>query len=310
MKILERFLLMLEGEKWLKEGTIKGYKSDVELFLSFVDKELEDIATDDVRGYLVKLKRDGLSLPTINRKVIIIRSFFNYLRREGLIEANPFEGIKLGKVPKPKPKSLTREEVISLIEATDDPKYRLIFLILYQSGLRVSEVLSLKVGDINVDLGRFSIVGKGGKERYCFLSSETLGEYLDYLREKELKEGDILFPSSQRGKDLLSARTVQRKIKDYAQKAGIKKRIHPHLLRHSCAKHLLDDGVGLTYVKAYLGHEDIKTTEIYTTPDESSLERMYRQHEGALMVSSGSLKGEKIAWMKDYKRKVRSALQR
>ena len=239
--------------------------------------------------------------------------------REGLIASNPLEGIKLGRVPKPRPKSLTREEVISLIEATDDPKYRLMFVILYQSGLRVSEALSLKVGDIDVDSGRFRILGKGGKERICFISSEALSEYLDYLREEDLEGGDVLFPSRNgspreiacdisQGKGPLSARTVQRKIKEYAQKAGIKKRVHPHLLRHSCAKHLLDDGVGLTYVKAYLGHSDIKTTEVYTTPDEDSLEWMYRQHEGALRVSRAihelplRLKDEKVTRIESYKR--------
>jgi integrase/recombinase XerC len=212
-----------------------------------------------------------------------IRSFYRYLMREKLITANPVERISSPKLDKRLPSFLTLNEVKQLLEAPDPStpqglRDRALLELLYASGLRVSELTSLELGQINLDSNEIRVWGKGSKERVVLMgepAAEALRNYFEQGRPKLLtaKRSNAIFLT--RYGQRLPTRSVQKILEHYTAKAGLKKRVHPHTLRHTFATHMLDGGADLRVVQELLGHEQLSSTQIYTHVTKKQARKVY-----------------------------------
>jgi integrase/recombinase XerD len=240
----------------------------------------------EVRAFLLLLKRQGLSTKTVVRNVVAIRTFFKFLIQEGFLEFNPVEGLESPKVAKTLPKILSLKEVEQLLEQPNPQtplgtRDRAMLELLYATGMRVSELTQLPTHQINLEGGYVLVYGKGSKERIVPLGKEAMkwvDLYLKTAREKLAKgrESPTLFINrSGRG---MSRQQVWKTLKAYGQRAGIRKRITPHLLRHSFASHLLERGADLRSVQMMLGHVDISTTQIYTHVTGERLKKVHQRY--------------------------------
>lgn len=235
--------------------TIKNYLAINKKFLEFIKKDPSEIEETDIKLYLSELLSRGISVST----VALTRSGLLYFYNDVLEKR--FNKIKTPKIPRKLPIVLTKNEVRSLIDALSHKKSKLIVKLLYASGLRISECLNLKVKDLELDQ-KIGWVrgGKGGKDRMFILSSGLVIELKEYLIEEAIDSGYLFM--GRNGK--MSDRNVQQIIKNGALKAGIKKAVTPHKLRHSFATHLRESGTDLRVIQELLGHANISTTEIYT----------------------------------------------
>nr|WP_231963874.1 site-specific tyrosine recombinase/integron integrase [Thermococcus chitonophagus] len=231
------------------------------MYTYFISKFFEEgyspTARDALR-FLAKLRKKGYSMRSLN---LVVQALKAYFRFEGLdYEA---ERLKNPKVPKTLPKSLTREEVKRLIEVIDSPRDRLIILLMYGAGLRISEVCNLKKEDIDFENHLLRVKGgKGGKDRIIPLPEELLDEIKRYLDARKDSSPYLFVEKRRKKKDKLSPKTVWRIIKVYGEKAGIN--LTPHQLRHSFATHMLESGVDIRIIQELLGHANLSTTQIYT----------------------------------------------
>lgn len=274
--LIETFLDTLSAEQGLAENTIVSYRYDLEQLTDFFkNKKISDINRQDLKEYIVNLHQRGYSSKSILRKTSSFRDFFKFLMTENIIQENPAINIETPKKSKNLPDFLTQEEVYKLInvaEKSDKFIFRrngaMIFL-MYASGLRVSEVVSLKMSAINFDKKIVFVKGKGSKERIIPVADQAL-DYLDtYIEERECflknNKSDFLFPSVKNPSSPLTRDVFFRQLKDLAVIAGINiEKIHPHIFRHSFATFLINHNTGLRSVQKMLGHENITTTEIYT----------------------------------------------
>ncbi len=258
-------LLRLKG---YSPETIKAYLGHVKRFIIFLDKEVQEIEDRDIRKYLLALLDQDKSHAYVNLAVSSIKFLvLNVIHRRDLI-------IEL---PRPKketklPKVLSRQEVSQLLNCVKNSKHKAILMVTYSAGLRVSEVVSLKISD--VDSKRMLIhikQGKGRKDRYTMLSKVALETLRTYAKKYPLT--DWLFPGEIVGQHL-SERSAQRVFEVARERAGIKKKVSIHVLRHSFATHLLEGGTDLRYIQELLGHKSSKTTEIYTHVSEKELGRI------------------------------------
>ncbi len=284
-ELLASFLEFLSYERGRSAETLRSYRADLEDFLAFVrDNELEDpqeITHLHIRLYLGTLAKRGLKKSSICRKLSALRAFFKWLKREGILRANPAKVITTPKYSRSLPRFLTEEEAFRLVEAPQgeaplEIRDRAILELLYSSGLRVGELVGLRLGDVDLREGLVRVKGKGGKERLVPMgrtAREALREYLR-VREALRPQGEALF-LNRWGKPL-SARWIQRRIKDYALKGGILKPVSPHLLRHTFATHLLDRGADLRAIQELLGHSRLSTTQRYTHVTTTRLMEVYR----------------------------------
>ncbi len=292
---MEEFFVYLELERNYSDKTIKAYGLDVGQLLShLLADSLEDIETHDelygklqnseittIRKYLNELSLN-YSRSSYARKLSGCRIFFNFLLRQKKIDFNPFNSIKSPKITRKLPNLLLPSEISKLTKACKNQKLGLrdkaIIEVFYASGIRVSELVNLRLGDYNEDSHELLVYGKGSKERLVLLTSEAktiLDEYLTSLRPlltKDFKH-DYIFVN--RNGQKLSQRSIERMIAKYASLASILKPVSPHTLRHSFATHLLEGGADLRIVQDLLGHSSISTTQIYT---HVSLERLKRIH--------------------------------
>ncbi|MCX6112036.1 MAG: site-specific tyrosine recombinase XerD [Proteobacteria bacterium] len=283
-KYLELFSTHLKVERGLSINTVESYFRDISRFLaSCTDESLKKISRQDIHNHIVMLYDLGLDARSIARVVSSLKTFFNFLVREGIIQDDLSINIKSPKFKKALPSALTVEEVDKLFNVVDVSKWegirdRAILELLYASGLRVSELISLKRESINISEG-FLIVhsGKGGKDRLTLLGSsakEWIGKYLEASLDK-LISTEFLFVT-RRGKPF-TRQGVWLKLKEYAQKSGIAKTVYPHILRHSFATHLLEGGADLRAIQTLLGHSSITTTEVYTHVRTDFLREEYDQ---------------------------------
>lgn len=286
MKINEGISLFVEYlyvEKGLSKNTIASYQSDLELFMRIVPnaEDVLDINIDNIRKYIRFQTAHGLSATSITRRISSIKNFLMFLQRENKYNQQ-IPKIELPKRGTHLPTYLTVEEVEALLNAPDMTKEngirdRAMLEIMYSSGLRVSELLSLTKGNINMEKGIITIVGKGSKERRVPIGDyalEYLHKYLHDVRDKKrnLKTNIIFLNHFNKS---ISRQYFHRIIKDYAKKVGINKEIFPHTLRHSFATHLLENGAKLRVVQEMLGHSDVSTTQIYTTITRSTIVSSY-----------------------------------
>jgi integrase/recombinase XerC len=266
---------------------VRNYTTDLSDFFQFLKgKEislLEEVDRHVLRDYLSYLVGRGIVKASIARKLSAIRSFYRYLVREGILKTNPVEKVSSPKLDKRLPSFLTIAEVERLLNAPDlstpqGQRNRALLELLYASGLRVSELVNLDLNQINLDTSEIRVWGKGSKERVALMgkpATEALRNYLSQGRPKLLggKKTNAIFLN--RYGQRLPERRVQRILVDYAAKAGIEKRVHPHILRHTFATHLLDGGADLRVVQELLGHARLSSTQIYTHVTKSQARKVY-----------------------------------
>ena len=276
-------------EKHLADNSIESYMSDLEKFAHFIlrmyDLPPKEVATEHIQKYMIRLYELGREKSSQARALSGIKSFFNYLLLEEIIDSSPAELIEAPKSSRPLPDTLSTEEIDRLIGSIEDNttkglRDRAILEVLYSCGLRVSELCDLKLGDLFFGEGYIRVIGKGDKQRLVPVSSiarSRIQLYMD-VRGKERRKEEILFLNN-RGKKLTRV-MIFTIIKQAAQRAGIEKKISPHTFRHSFATHLLEGGANIRQVQELLGHENILTTEIYTHLDDSHLRQTLEEHLG------------------------------
>ncbi len=284
------FLHYLAAERRLAANTIQSYHSDLVSFHDFIEKsgvrEWRDVTIGHIRAYLTRCLRNGISTRSNARRVSTLRSFFRFLVSENLIPVDPTSIIDLPKSGRFLPRVLSVSEVTELLEAIDgsDPlslRNAAMLYLLYATGLRVTELVSLPVAVLNMNAGFLRVLGKGSKERlvpFGDAAREKIEAYLKPSRSKILKGkvSDFLFVTH-RGTAMTRMR-FWRIIRETAFAAGIKKKISPHMLRHSFATHLLEHGADLRSVQIMLGHSDIVTTQIYTHVDKDRLKSIHQKY--------------------------------
>jgi len=283
-KLLQEFLNYLNYEKGYSPLTYQAYKHDLNQFLENNKKSLTKITGGDIEKFIENLHLAENSQKTIARKIAALKSFFKFLYREEYLETNPANSIAIPKQAKRLPKILSQKEVGSIFDSlqTISPaEYRdkAILELLYSSGLRVSEIVSLKYADLNSADRLVKVSGKGSKERIVPIGQQAAKAIQDYLkncREKIIpgRNTEELFISLN-GKALTRQRIWQI-IKDILARTAIIKNVSPHTLRHSFATHLIEKGADLRTVQEMLGHANIATTEIYTNISREHLKKVYR----------------------------------
>ena len=267
--------------------TVRNYTADLLDFFDFLRAKdissLKEVDRLTLRDYLSHLMKQGLVKASIARKLSAIRSFYRYLLREGMISTSPAATTSSPKLDKRLPSFLTIEEVKRLLEAPDlstpqGQRDRALLELLYASGLRVSELAQLNLEHLNLDTREIRVWGKGAKERVVLMgkpAAEALTTYISQGRPKLLgkKRSSALLVNRYGGR--LNERRIQIILGKYARLAGIDKKVHPHLLRHTFATHLLDGGADLRVVQELLGHADLSSTQIYTHVTKSQAKKVY-----------------------------------
>ncbi|MDG1034775.1 MAG: site-specific tyrosine recombinase XerD [Luminiphilus sp.] len=287
---LERFTTALWLERGLSDNTREAYSRDVQgLNTWLLDQNRGDALTaseSDVQAYLGARLSHGSSHRSISRLLSSLRSFYQYLVREGDLSSDPTQHLDRPKPSRPLPKSLSESEVDQLLNAPDSSvvvEHRDLAMleVLYASGLRVSELVGLTLPQLSLNQGVVRVFGKGGKERLVPLGEaaiETVTDYLGSTRQALLRDrqSDVLFPSN-RGK-VMTRQTFWYRIKIYAKRAGIDPNLSPHTLRHAFATHLINHGADLRVVQMLLGHSDLTTTQIYTHVARSRMQALHEKH--------------------------------
>jgi integrase/recombinase XerC len=286
-EVFNKYINYLEAERNASRYTVRNYTHDLLDFFSYLKgieiSSLNEVDKQILRGYLSRLVQDGFAKVSISRKLSAIRSFYRYLLREKLVAASPVAQTSSPKLDKRLPDFLTPVETVRLLEASDlatpqGLRDRALMELLYASGLRVSELVSLDLGQVNLNTGEIRVWGKGAKERVVLMGTPAalaLNAYLSQGRPRLLgkKKNNALLINRDGGR--LTGRSIQRTLTKYARVAGIKKRVHPHMLRHTFATHLLDGGADLRVVQELLGHESLVSTQIYTHVTKSQAKKVY-----------------------------------
>ncbi|MHA6259589.1 site-specific tyrosine recombinase XerD [Sporosarcina sp. CAU 1771] len=285
---LEDYMHFLKVERQLADNTIISYRRDLEDYLAFMKKSgfssIEAIDRADLLTYLQKLQGEGKSARTISRHISSVRSFHQFLLREKVTTTDPTVHLELPKIDQKLPRVLSMEEVDLLIKSPDCTKPqgirdRALLEILYGTGMRVSELIGLDLDDIHLSMGFVRVFGKGGKERIIPLGGQAIQACKRYVEEAR-----PVFVAKQRGADALfvnmrgnrlSRQGCWKLLKAHALSSGIKNELTPHILRHSFATHLIENGADLRAVQEMLGHADISTTQIYTHVSRSRLKEVY-----------------------------------
>ena len=286
-EIFNKYISYLEVERNASPYTVRNYRTDLSDFFHFLKQKeidlLEKVDRQVLRDYLSHLVAQGIVKASIARKLSAIRSFYRYLVREDILPASPVEKTSSPKLDKRLPSFLTIEEVERLLNTPDlstpqGQRDQTLLELLYASGLRVSELVGLNLNQINLDNNEIRVWGKGSKERVVLMgkpATEALRNYLNQSRPKLRgeKKTNALF-LNRYGQRILERR-VQKILEDYAARAGIEKRVHPHILRHTFATHLLDGGADLRVVQELLGHAQLSSTQIYTHVTKSQARKVY-----------------------------------
>lgn len=286
MDTLKDFLVYLSVEKGLSKNTIESYSRDIGQFQKFLtskNKRLNAISKNDIIDFLDYLKDKGCSASSICRFISSIRGLCRYMILEEIIKADPSETLQTPKKWERIPKALNFEDVMKLLDSSPDNAMYLrdfsMLELLYSSGLRVSELVSIKTGDINFEAGFLRIIGKGSKERVVPINSRALDKIKRYIKELrpailKNKQSEYLFVTN-RGAAMTRQRFWQT-IKKFGKKIGVE--LSPHTLRHCFATHLLEGGADLRSVQKMLGHSDISTTQIYTKVSTDRIKKAYLEH--------------------------------
>jgi integrase/recombinase XerD len=283
------FLNYLSVEKGLAQNTLSAYSHDLTGYTRFLQKSgIVNVAEVDqglLLAFLAHLKAEGLSPQSRSRVLSALRGLHRFLVREHYLDQDPSRLIESPRTMRSLPELLSTAEVERLLAAPagDDAlalRDRAMLEVLYATGMRVSELVGLCLGDLRLDIGCLNAFGKGGKQRLIPLGEvalDVLDDYLDGARGQLLRDDKIAQVFLNRRGRPMSRQGFWKNLKAYALRAGISKRVYPHMLRHSFATHLLDNGADLRAVQAMLGHADISTTQIYTHVVQERLKQVYQQ---------------------------------
>ena len=285
--LIDAFADAMWLESGLSKNTLAAYRSDLSKFAQFLEQSnLLSVSQTEVQKYLAHCMAAGLKGTSSARILSTLRRFYRYLIREGRMDSDPCAHVMSPKLGRPLPKSLSEAEVDALLAAPDLTKPiglrdQAMLETLYATGLRVSELVELKMVELNLSVGVVRIVGKGGKERLVPLgeeSNQSLQNYLSQGRPDLLKQqvSDAVFVTA-RG-SAMSRQAFWYLIKKYAKKSGVQQTLSPHTLRHAFATHLLNHGADLRSIQMLLGHADLSTTQIYTHVARERLQSMHSQH--------------------------------
>lgn len=280
-----KFIEELMYEKKYSDHTISGYSKDLDIFLEYLNendiKRYSDVEYQDIRlfiNYLFDLKYNN---KTISRIISSLRSFFKFLKANDYIKSNPMLLVSNPKLEKKLPKYLNFDETEKLLNAFDDSKIgirnTLILEMLYSTGIRVSEIINIKVNDISMEGKYIKILGKGSKDRIVYFGTrcfELINKYMNQCYSFLNKDNLPYLFLSKKGKKI-SDRAVRKIVDDASQIVGIKLKISPHVLRHTFATHMLTDGADLRSVQELLGHENLSTTQIYTHLTNEKIRNVY-----------------------------------
>ena len=277
-----RFLEHLRVERRMSPRTVEAYADDLARLTSFAESqslaEWRALRSEQVRAFVADGHRAGLSGKSLARRLSACRTFYKFLLREGLAQANPALGVRAPKAPRKLPNVLDADAMGALLELPSDAplaaRDRALLELAYSSALRVSELVALRWHDVDLDEGLVRVLGKGGKTRVVPVGAAAREALAAWRSESTPSTREApLFPG--RGGRTLSVRAVQARCKHWAKAQGVWKRVHPHLLRHSCASHLLESSGDLRAVQEMLGHADIATTQVYTHLDFQHLAKVY-----------------------------------
>ncbi len=288
-KLLDEFLNYLSVERGLSKNTISSYGSDLISFINHLEKNgitgIEKVKRDDITGHLMYLKDKGLSGNSVSRALVAIKMFYKFLAQERFIKNDVAGILESPKLIRPLPNVLDVSEVARLLQAPDTRSWmgirdKAALELMYATGMRVSEMVELGTGTLNLDVGFIKCKGKGDKERMVPIGSkarDSISRYMEKVRPSLLKsknDGHLFL--TRLGKKV-SRQSFWKMMKKYAKTAKIRKEIAPHTLRHSFATHLLERGADLRVVQEMLGHSDIATTQIYTHIDKGRLKSIHKQ---------------------------------
>jgi integrase/recombinase XerD len=279
---VQRFLKYLRIEKGVADNTIQSYRHDLALYCSHLGKiDVVHAQPLHVSGFLKFLYGRKLKPRSATRAFAAVRGLHKFLILERATSENPTTTVEQPRWWKPLPNVLSLEDVDKLLQApkTDDVKGlrdRALLEVLYATGLRVSELVGLKMDGINLDMGFVRCMGKGSKERIVPMGASAANAVTKYLAARDGKTTDYVFLNNRGGK--LSRSGFWRILQAYGREAGIKKKLTPHVLRHSFATHLLERGADLRAVQTMLGHSNISTTEIYTHVMRERLKEIYKSY--------------------------------
>lgn len=289
-QLLDSFLTYLTIEKGLSKNTLESYGRDVRKFLAFLEKgqikTVQEIKYENILDFLSDFKKKDFSDTTTVRTIVSIKQFFKYLLLEKIIKEDPTSQIHTPKMKKSIPGVISLEDVEKVLSSPDEStpegvRDLAMLEVLYATGIRVSELIGLKLNEVNFEMGFVIVYGKGSKERIVPIGGQAQEKLKTYmtesravlLKEREAKE---LFVT-RRGKGM-TRQGFWKLIKNYALKAGITKDVSPHTLRHSFATHLLERGADLRTIQIMLGHSDISTTQIYTHVENERLKEIHKKY--------------------------------
>lgn len=288
-KHLDQFLNAIAVERGVADNTLAAYSRDLQRYLAFLEKQgfssPREVSLSHLQAFLVSLRDSGLSPRSAARAISALRTFHRFLAGQGYVKSDPTALLRTPRVPRSLPNVLSGDEVERLLQAPDTGTPRglrdkAMLELLYATGLRVSELVSLSLTAIDPTVGFVRCMGKGAKERVVPVGSSAitwLKEYLTGGRPSLTagKETSVLFPG--RGGRRLTRQAFWKSVRSYAGRAGISKRITPHTLRHSFATHLLEHGADLRSVQLMLGHADISSTQIYTHVGRARLREIHER---------------------------------
>jgi integrase/recombinase XerD len=288
--LADRYINYLVLEKGLSGRTIESYAHDLSRYFEFLKGNgidtIEDADTPVIIKHLMELRNTGLGQRSRARHLVTLRGFYKFLIQEALIQHDPVRSVAFPKFMLKLPDTLTVEEVDRLIHAPDTKTPRgtrdaAMIELLYAAGLRVSELVMLKLQDVNLEAGFVRVFGKGSRERVVPIGSYARAKIDTYIRESRpqlLKKTASRYLFVARAGKPMTRQGFWKLLKQYVTKAGIRKTITPHTLRHSFASHLLEGGADLRAIQEMLGHVDISTTQIYTHVAREFLKRMHEKY--------------------------------
>ena len=278
---LSEYLEYLEIEKGLAANTIEAYRRDLAEFLDFCTEkgaeDIQNITRSHINGYIMMLHDKNLTATSVMRKTASLRGFFKWLCANEICTTNPALTLEHPKVPKKLPKVMTIEEINTLLSQNLNKREKVILELLYGCGLRVSELVNLKINDMDLSAKYLQCTGKGSKERIVPIGSKALKAIKDYEKERDF----ILQKNRLTSKNLLltedGKNITRQEVYTFIHKLGekIHKSISPHTLRHTFATHLLENGADLRVVQELLGHSDVATTQLYTHISKKRLKEVY-----------------------------------
>jgi len=285
---IQPFLNYIKFEKRYSQHTLAAYQRDLKEFTGYLVKEYETLALNKVtsgiiRSWMANLKEDGNSAKSINRKISTLKSFFLFLMKQKEIEQTPLATVVTPKINKRLPAFVAEKDIDTLfnyVEFNDDWRGRtdrLVLLVFYNTGMRLSELVNLKESQVDVYYSQLKVLGKGNKERLIPLSKELLAELKDYIKEKPVRiEGVQNVFVNEKGKALYD-KYVYRLVKQNLALVTTLQKKSPHILRHTFATHLTNSGADINAVKELLGHSSLAATQVYTHNNIEKLKEAYKK---------------------------------